>query len=260
VPPAPRPDATRRDWLSFEHDDDSYVFDVSFLLSPWRCIFGAGCRGVLDHDASDLGHGCCSHGAYFADKADRTRVRAAAAKLTAEQWQFRRAGRRDGTIARNDDGDWTTRVHDGACVFLNRPDFERGAGCALHVAALDAGERPMDWKPEVCWQLPLRLTHQVDEVGHTTWTLREWMRRDWGGGGAEFHWWCTETDDAFIDPDPVVVTLADEIIGLVGEQVHQRLCDELGIDPDRRAGTGPGVAGGTPAETWLPHPTLRSDR
>jgi hypothetical protein len=59
-------------------------------------------------------------------------------------------------------------------IFLNRPDFEGGPGCALHVAALEAGERPMDWKPDVCWQLPLRLQEHTDEHGHVTSTLREW--------------------------------------------------------------------------------------
>ncbi len=60
-------------------------------------------------------------------------------------------------------------------------------------------DSPMDCKPEVCWQLPLRLTHHLDEVEHSTHTLREWKRRDWGEGGAEFHWWCTEGPEAFVD-------------------------------------------------------------
>ena len=50
-----------------------------------------------------------------------------------------------------------TRVVDGACIFLNRPGFAGGAGCALHLAAVDAGESPIDWKPSVCWQLPIRV-------------------------------------------------------------------------------------------------------
>ena len=82
-------DPTRREWVSFDHDGDTYLFDVSFLTSNWRCIFGQGCKGVLDHDATDLGQGCCSHGAHFADTPDRTRVRRQAARLTADQWQLR---------------------------------------------------------------------------------------------------------------------------------------------------------------------------
>jgi hypothetical protein len=35
----------------------------------------------------------------------------------------------------------------------------------------------------VCWQLPLRLEHKLDENEHATYVLREWKRRDWGEGG-----------------------------------------------------------------------------
>ena len=101
-----------------------------------------------------------------------------------------------------EDGATKTRVVNGACIFLNEPDFAGGAGCALHIAALEAGERYIDWKPDVCWQLPLRLEHHTDDNGYVTSTLREWKRRDWGEGGDEFHWWCTESDDAFVGGVP----------------------------------------------------------
>ena len=114
-----------------------------------------------------------------------------------------RRAKRHGFLARGDDDVTVTRLVDDACIFLNRPDFPGGPGCALHRAALDAGERPMDWKPNVCWQLPLRLDHHTDDNGHITSTLREWKRRDWGPGGAEFHWWCTESPDAFVGTVPV---------------------------------------------------------
>ncbi len=45
---------------------------------------------------------------------------------------------------------------DGACVFLNRPGFAGGAGCALHSLALRTGRHPLATKPDVCWQLPVR--------------------------------------------------------------------------------------------------------
>ena len=53
-----------------------------------------------------------------------------------------------------------TRVVDGACIFLNRPGFAGGEGCALHIAALACDESPTEWKPSVCWQLPLRVDWQ----------------------------------------------------------------------------------------------------
>ena len=37
------------EWVSFEdpEEDRTWVFDLTYLTSPWRCIFGAGCEGVL---------------------------------------------------------------------------------------------------------------------------------------------------------------------------------------------------------------------
>jgi hypothetical protein len=137
-----------------------------------------------------------------------------------------------------------TRLHKGACIMLNRPDHPGGAGCALHQAAVEAGERPLDWKPDVCWQLPLRLEESTDDHGHVTSTLREWKRRDWGAGGAEFHWWCTDDPLAFRAAQPAYEVLRDEIVEMVGETPF-RLFVEL---VERRR-----ELGGTP----VPHPALR---
>lgn len=236
-------DQTRREWISFELEGDTYLFDASFLTSNWRCIFGQGCKGVLDHDATELGHGCCSHGAHFADKADRDRVKQHVSKLQPHQWQLREVAEDLGGAILKQDGGWMTRLVDGACIFLNRTDFDGGAGCALHVAAVEAGESFLDWKPEVCWQVPLRFSHHVDEVGHTTYALTDWKRRDWGDGGSDFHWWCTEASDAFVGSEPVVISLRDEIAALVGEAVYEELLHQL---RDR------------PAITWVPHPAMRT--
>jgi hypothetical protein len=244
-------DDTRREWVSFDHDGDTWMFDATFLMSNWTCIFNDGCKGVHEEDTTELGHGCCSFGAHFADKPDRKRTRRAAERLTASNWQFHdRFTDLDRTFLKDDEGTWTTRVHDGACVFLNRTDFGRGAGCAFHVAALDAGERPLDWKPEVCWQVPIRFEYHDDELGHTTHVLREWKRRDWGEGGDEFHWWCTDAPEAFVGGAPVVLELRDDIVSLVGETVYEQLLVSLGVRATERPGTGGG-------ETWLPHPAIR---
>ncbi len=109
------------------------------------------------------------------------------------------------------------------------------------MAALDAGERPLDWKPNVCWQVPIRLEHSTDENGHVTSRLREWKRRDWGEGGDDFHWWCTEAAEAFVGTDPVYVSSRDEIVELVGAPIYELLVEQL----ER------------PGWTPLPHPALR---
>jgi hypothetical protein len=177
------------------------------------------------------------------DEDDEAKVLRYADRLTPEHWQLHEEGRRLGTTERDEAGDITTRLVDDACVFLNRPGFDGGAGCALHRAALAAGERPLDWKPAVCWQLPLRLEERTADDGHVTSTLREWKRRDWGEGGFEFHWWCTDDSEAFVDRNPVYVTMRDEIVELVGATAYGLLVEHLTA---RR-----------PAPQYLPHPALR---
>lgn len=238
------------EYLSFDDPDEyrTWVFDLTFLRSPWTCIFGRGCPGVLTEPAPELGQGCCSYGAHFVDDDDHADIVRRIEVLTPEQWQFATHGRRVGTTRQTTSGQWVTRLHQGACVLLNRPGFPGGAGCALHRAALDAGERPLDWKPDVCWQLPLRLEESTDDHGHVTSTLREWKRRDWGEGGREFAWWCTDADDAFVGAEPVWSALADEIVELIGQAPYDLLRAHL-ESQDRRSDWTP-----------LPHPARRSGR
>lgn len=221
--PAPR---TRR-WVSFVDDDgEEWLFDLSFLTSSWTCIFGRGCPGIDEEPAVELERGCCSHGAHFADDDDMQRVAEAVARLDDSTWQYRSVARRRGGPFKQNGDHTVSRLVDGACIFLNRPGFATGAGCALHAAALAAGERPLDWKPEVCWQVPLRLSFHVDENDRTTNTLRAWDREDWGGGGVEFGWWCTEHDadpTPFVASDPVYVGMRDEIVEMIGADRYETL-------------------------------------
>lgn len=240
------------EWISFEDptEDRTWVIDATFLLSSWTCIYGRGCQGVLTEDATEMEQGCCSYGAHFLDKEDVDTVRRSSARLTKEQWQFHAVGRKSGWLSFDPDtGDETTLVHEDACVFLNRPDFPGGAGCALHVGALAAGERPMDWKPDVCWQVPVRLEEHTDQHGHVTSTLREWKRRDWGDAGHEFHWWCTDDKLAFVGKKAVYQELKDEISELVEPHIYPLIVAQLKEFQKRRAQAVP-----------LPHPAVRSRR
>lgn len=233
------------EFISFEDPDEhrTWVFDVTFLTSNWTCIFGQGCQGVLTEAAPELEHGCCSYGAHFVDDDDHAEISKLIDSLTDDQWQLKAKAAKKGATRRTKSGQWVTRVHQGACIMLNRPDFHAGAGCALHLAALEAGDRPLDWKPDVCWQLPLRLEESTDDHGHVTSTLREWKRRDWGEGGAEFHWWCTDDDRAFVAARPTHEVLRDEIIEMIGETPYRLLVQHL----ERRKNWQP-----------LPHPVLGS--
>ena len=239
----------KHQWISFDAVDadtgenKTLMVDATFLRSAWTCIYGQGCKGVLDHDATALGEGCCSHGAHFIDEADIQTVIDSSARLTKQQWQNYKKGHNKGILG-DQDGTTTTRVVNGVCIFHNQPDFPGGAGCALHIAAMEAGERPMDWKPDVCWQLPLRLEHHRDTNGHLVSTLREWKRRDWGEGGDDFHWWCTESADAFVGTIPTYEYLSGEITELVGESAYRQIVELL-----RATESVP-----------LPHPAVRRNR
>lgn len=246
-----RPDDLH-EWLSFEdpEEDRTWVFDVTFLVSNWTCIYGNGCKGVLTEATPELEQGCCSYGAHFVDEDDRLRVEAIAATLTPEQWQYHAEAAAAGSATtHNDDGDGVTRLVDDACIFLNRPGFPAGAGCALHQAAVAAGDSYLDWKPEVCWQLPLRRHDEVDGEGHVTSTVREWKRRDWGAGGSDFHWWCTEGPEAFVGSERVYQSLREELIAMVGKIPYAILCDLL---EERMARSRT-----SDAAVFLPHPAVR---
>lgn len=234
------------EWVSFEDDESehTWLFDATFLESNWNCIFGRGCQGVLTESAEDLVQGCCSYGAHFVDEEDRQRVELAAQRLSDHQWQFKKKGRAGATRVKKN-GDIVTKLVKDACIFLNRPDFERGPGCALHVLAMDAGESYIPLKPEVCWQLPLRRDDDVQDDGHVITRISQWDRRDWGAGGEEFHWWCTESPDAFTGSTRVVDSMRDELIAMIGSVRYEKLLAIL----NRRASR--------PTSTRIEHPALR---
>ncbi len=238
------PDA--HEWVSFDDAKKArtWMFDVTFLESNWECIFGRGCQGVLTGPAEELVQGCCSYGAHFTDEKDRRRVERAATRLSDDQWQFRAKGRQ-GTTRVKRNGEIVTRLVKGACIFLNRPDFHRGPGCALHVLAMDEGESYVPLKPEVCWQLPLRREDETLDDGHVVTRITQWDRRHWGAGGQEFHWWCTEAPEAFTGRRRVVDSMAEELTAMVGAAVYARLLAYL----DDRARQ--------PRATRLAHPVVR---
>lgn len=247
--PAAQPEAPidAHEWVSFEDpwEERIWVFDVTFLLSAWTCIYGRGCQGVLTRPAPELEEGCCSYGAHFTDDDDVARVEAAARTLTDEEWQFKGRMRRGGVVRTERDGTRVSRLVDGACIFLNRPGFPGGAGCALHRAALARGVHPLELKPDVCWQLPLRREDLVDSTGRVISTISQWERRHWGSGGDDFHWWCTEASEAFVGRQPVYASMRAELEALSSPEVYRLLAEYL--------------AGRAGRVTPLAHPTVRQD-
>ena len=201
--------------------ETTWVFDAEFLGSNWTCIWGRGCLGILDEPAEALQQGCCSVGAAL-DGGDESRmISAFAAMIDPSMFQFHEEAGSGGVFS--DETATNTRIVDDACIFLNRPGFPGGAGCPLHLAALDAGESPIEWKPSVCWQLPIRIDWEATSSTTETATLRRWSREDWGDEGTTMAWCCTEGDRAYVGERPVIESLSEELTDLLGTEVFVEL-------------------------------------
>ena len=122
---------------------------------------------------------------------------------------------------------------DGACIFFNRPDFEGGSGCALHLAAIAASESPTEWKPSVCWQLPIKVDWVQGDGDTEVATVRRWSRADWDDEGKTMNWCCTEGERAYVGEQRVLESLAPELEALVGTEVYVELGRRLPKQPGR---------------------------
>jgi len=209
-----------REWVEFYDPDNAehlIAADLTWLLSRWTCVFGTpACCGTVEGRPDD---GCCSHGAFLSDDDDRARLDDAVTQLTDADWQFREKGLgRKGYLELDEhegQSQYRTRKYKGACIFLNRPGFPSGTGCALHSKALKLGVPPLSMKPDVCWQLPIRRSQEWVTRPDGTEILKTWIteydRRGWGSGGADLHWYCTGDPAAHVGAKQVWESLADEL-------------------------------------------------
>ncbi|MDI9918444.1 hypothetical protein [Rhodococcus sp. IEGM 1379] len=232
-----------REWVEFVDPDNSEHLisaDMTWLLSHWTCVFGTpACQGILSDRPDD---GCCSHGAFLSDQDDQDKLDASVKMLTADDWQFMEKGLgKKGYVEEDDLEDepaLRTRRYKGACIFLNRPDFAGGPGCALHSMALKKGIEPLEVKPDVCWQLPIRRTQdwvdRADGVQILKTTITEYDRRGWGEGGDELSWYCSGSPDAHVGQKQVWQSYGPELTEMLGKAVY----DELARLCRRRAGLG----------------------
>ncbi|MBL6278499.1 hypothetical protein JMF97_20270 [Micromonospora fiedleri] len=223
-----------REWIEFvDPADERHVVraDLTWLLSRWTCIFGQGCHGIIAGRAAD---GCCSHGAFFTDSDDEKRVRAAVKRLTPATWQHFRRGFKNWTENDTVDGKnparrTATQDAEGPCVFLNDADFPGGGGCALHAQALRDGVHPLEYKPDVCWQLPIRRDQdwvkRPDNTKVLVSTLAEFDRRGWGAGGHDLDWWCTSSTDAHVGTEPMYLSYGPELTALIGAPAYAKLAE-----------------------------------
>jgi hypothetical protein len=224
-----------REWIEFADpakDDHLIRADLTWLCSRWTCIFGRGCHGTIRGQAST---GCCNHGAYFSDDEDEKRVRRYAEQLTAEQWQHYDVAH-DGKngklrfsekVTDDEEKRRKTRVVGTACIFANRDGFAGGDGCALHGLALSTGRNPVETKPEVCWQLPVRREQDWVERPDGTQVLQstigEFDRRSWGEGGHDLDWFCSSSPEAHVGGQPMYESYSAELIALIGDPAYREL-------------------------------------
>ncbi len=228
-PPEVSSDLTR-EWVEFtDPGDPEHVVraDLTWLCSRWTCIFGRGCHGIVADRPDD---GCCTHGAFFTDTDDEKRVRRFMRELSPDEWQYHHKGQRSWTEHDSVGEELNrkrTRTVNGACIFLNRPEFAGGEGCALHAHALRTGRHPLETKPDVCWQLPVRREQEwvtrPDDSKVLLSTITEFNRRGWGSGGADLHWWCTTSPEAHIAAEALYTTYAPELIALIGQPAYDEL-------------------------------------
>ena len=205
--------------------------DLTWLTSSYTCIFGQGCPGIYA-DAPDAG--CCTLGAHFADKDDEKRVAAFVAQLDDEQWQQRPRAQgqevglgRDGRRRRAQDPHRRGRRPAGLRVPQPSRLRTNGAGCALHGLASSRASNPLETKPDVCWQLPIRRTFRdVERQDGTTYTevsIGEYDRRGWGPGGHDLDWYCSGNTEAHVAVEPVYVTNEAELVELMGRAAYDEL-------------------------------------
>ena len=207
-------------------DGTRWNIDVDFIDSSWTCIWNNGCEGILEQPSAGLNQGCCSVGAQMIDEDEALRIAALGLTIGEEIFQYADVALEGGVF--NDDTRTNTRVVDGACIFHNRAGFAGGEGCALHLAAMQDDENPLEYKPSICWQAPLK----VDENSDGSKTLRPWKRHDWDGGMESMAWCCTNKGgadealaSAFVGDVPVAESLHAELRGLVGPEIAVKLRD-----------------------------------
>ena len=240
--------------------------DLTWLTSRWTCIYGHGCKGIYEGRPNDgcctLGAHFTEQEDFLhvAEYAERLTPELWQFYDRAHQGRDGRAeGRPEGTERQEghdsqegredhaegqagldqprpmrrkawtekEDGVRKTRVVDGACIFLNRPGFPTGAGCALHYQAIAEGRPHHTGKPEVCWQLPIRRTYRmVEELDGSSYleiTLTEYDRRGWGPGGHDLAWYCSGSPDAHVGREPVFRSCRHELTELMGAAAYDEL-------------------------------------
>jgi hypothetical protein len=241
--------------------DHRWYFDISFLMSNWSCLFGNGCVGMhpVDSPTYIRDAGCCTLGCWFTDPKDLAHTHEMVDQLTDEDWdvELRKVSEKRGWLRKlgrdtidKETGDIEsvnskTRVYQGACIFNNRMDGSVGStgkiGCAFHALADRLGVSHVETKPEVCWQLPLRIEPDGDQTSVLRWDRYAWAdQADDEGNQDWLNWWCVDSPDAYIGTKPVYKYMEQELRRICGDRVYEMLCSELEARKDNYITPMPG--------------------
>ena len=217
-------------WIEIQTTTKTWLVDMEFLLSNYQCHWGSGCKGI-NPDRPDLG--CCANGAYLTE-GDVELLADKVPQLTDQEWQRKGTKYLHEVKEKNrfginrPTGDFKTALQNpndevSGCVFANDTDFVGGGGCALHIAAMNRGENFLDWKPEICWQMPLYV-EEIEEVD--AWVLRmfHWAEED-------YPWFCEHDEMMWVGDNPVYQSMSAELKKLLDTEdtevypIVKELCD-----------------------------------
>lgn len=221
------------DYLEFEYSDQRYRVNLTFMLSNWSCLYGNGCIGLHSKTDKDFipDAGCCSIGFNFNAEEELDRIQSRVDQLTEADWdvELQQVVASKGTWYKYLGENANSRVHEKVCVFNNRAGGSGKTGCAFHHLAARIGEHYVDVKPEVCWQLPLRVySDDKDIMVIEPWDSDEWGEPDDDGTHDSFVcWWCIDTPDAYIGDKSVYRSMEAELRKILSDEVYEYMCAEI---------------------------------
>jgi hypothetical protein len=89
------------------------------------------------------------------------------------------------------------------------------------------GRNPLETKPDVCWQLPIRRSYRTverpDDTSFLEISIGEYDRAGWGAGGHDLDWYCSGNTEAHTAVEPVFRNSSAELIELMGQAAYDAL-------------------------------------
>ena len=152
--------------------------------------------------------------------------------------------------------DYRTRLVDDACIFLNRPGFAAGPGCALHLLAMSTGHAPQ--RREARGVLAAAAAQHRGRTTRTTTTASSTTGSPSSAATAGVKAARSSRGGAPRRPrrssarEPVYQTMEPELRKMCGDELYEMIAEYL----DERLASGPAPVGapGRGARRARPHP------